>query len=310
MSKKFVLYHDNCMDGLAASAIALEALGVDTVLMPVNYQEPFPTMPDNVDYEVYIVDFSYPTPTLQTVRAENHCKKLVVIDHHATAQKELMYLQRNVNAQYLIEIIFDETKSGAVLTWQYFHGKVAKIPQILRYVQDRDLWKWELPYSREISAYLRADLGETQQEWTRYLSDTFFDQIFTTMKVQGEAILRFTRKQVESIASKAILGKIVSPLLSYAVVNVGVTQTNVFISEVGEAICKKFPEADCSLTYFDLLTSPFSLKKCGSRIFSLRSIGNYDVGKTAKYLGGGGHKNAAGFILSMPEMVMSGFERS
>jgi len=31
--------------------------------------------------------------------------------------------------------------------------------------------------------------------------------------------------------------------------------------------------------------------------FSLRSIGDYDVSKIAKQFGGGGHRNAAGYVI-------------
>jgi nanoRNase/pAp phosphatase (c-di-AMP/oligoRNAs hydrolase) len=35
----------------------------------------------------------------------------------------------------------------------------------------------------------------------------------------------------------------------------------------------------------------------GLRIFSLRSVGDFDVSAIAKIYGGGGHKNAAGFTV-------------
>ena len=43
------------------------------------------------------------------------------------------------------------SKSGATLAWEFFHpGKEA--PKFIQYITDRDLWKWELPYSKEFSA--------------------------------------------------------------------------------------------------------------------------------------------------------------
>lgn len=43
---------------------------------------------------------------------------------------------------------FDMTKSGAVLTWEYFHDK--SVPKLLLHIQDRDIWKWSIPGSDEI----------------------------------------------------------------------------------------------------------------------------------------------------------------
>ena len=37
------------------------------------------------------------------------------------------------------------------------------------------------------------------------------------------------------------------------------------------------------------------------RVFSLRSVGNFDVSEIAKKYGGGGHKNAAGFRIPTKE---------
>ena len=67
---------------------------------------------------------------------------LVVIDHHKSAVVELHDISNT---------IFDMKKSGAMLAWEFFHpGKEA--PKFIQYIQDRDLWQWELPYSKEFSA--------------------------------------------------------------------------------------------------------------------------------------------------------------
>jgi len=59
------------------------------------------------------------------------------------------------------------------------------------------------------------------------------------------------------------------------------------ISEVGNALCKRFPEYPFSVSYCD--------RSDGQRSWSLRSIGDFDVSDIAKKFGGGGHRNAAGF---------------
>ena len=54
---------------------------------------------------------------------------------------------------------FDMGRSGAVLAWDYFFGGPSTgrpRPWIVEYVQDRDLWAWKLPRSKEVSAYLRS----------------------------------------------------------------------------------------------------------------------------------------------------------
>ena len=88
------------------------------------------------------MDFSYQRNQILELRKTN---RVVVIDHHKTAQADL---------EGLDDCVFDMEHSGAVLAWQYFHK--AKVPEILLYVEDRDLWNWELPDSRAISAWLNV----------------------------------------------------------------------------------------------------------------------------------------------------------
>jgi len=46
---------------------------------------------------------------------------------------------------------FDLTRSGAVLAWEHFHPET-DLPRLLAYVQDQDLWQWQLPNSDAVNA--------------------------------------------------------------------------------------------------------------------------------------------------------------
>ena len=98
--------------------------------------------PDSI---VYVLDFSYPRNTVIELW-KNH--SLTLLDHHKTAQESLTGLPG---------CLVDLSKSGAALSWQHFHPD-QKMPDLLAYVQDRDLWKFELPNSREISLHLLQGL--------------------------------------------------------------------------------------------------------------------------------------------------------
>ena len=63
-------------------------------------------------------------------------------------------------------------------------------------------------------------------------------------------------------------------------------------SEVGAELLKRFPEAPFSVSYHD--------RGDGLRHWSLRSRSDFDVSLIAKKLGGGGHKQAAGFETEVP----------
>lgn len=46
---------------------------------------------------------------------------------------------------------FDLQKSGARLAWEYFHPE-KPTPRLVEFIEDRDLWKWQIPRSKEFSA--------------------------------------------------------------------------------------------------------------------------------------------------------------
>jgi oligoribonuclease NrnB/cAMP/cGMP phosphodiesterase (DHH superfamily) len=67
---------------------------------------------------------------------------------------------------------------------------------------------------------------------------------------------------------------------------VGYIESNVFISDIGNAMMKEFPQLDFAVVYHH---------EGNYTKFSLRSLDNKaDVSTVAKIFGGGGHRNAAG----------------
>ena len=61
-----------------------------------------------------------------------------------------------------------------------------------------------------------------------------------------------------------------------------------FQSEIGNRLNELYPDSPFAALYFDLAD--------GNRKWSLRSRGEFNVAELAENFGGGGHKNAAGFI--------------
>ena len=139
----YVLYHANCFDGTGAKFAAWKRFGDAAYYIPVQYGKPFPDMVKlGPETDVYILDFSYPRDFLEELHSKVH--KLVVLDHHKTAQADLAGLDYAK---------FDMNKSGAVLAWEYFHpGKV--VPDMLRLIQDGDLWKFEFAETKALRAAL------------------------------------------------------------------------------------------------------------------------------------------------------------
>ena len=255
-----VLYHADCMDGFGA-AWALWKRFPKAEYIPVKHGQPPPSSFDNK--HVLMVDFSYERKVIEEINKA--AASFQILDHHVTAQAAL---------DGLSYAYFDMKKSGAVLAWEWVHQEPP--PWLLLYIQDKDLWEWRLPKSREISAALASypfDFG-------------IWDELDQKMlEIEGRAILRFEGTLIEKIVEEAIL-------VSFQGETVPAVYSSVMTSQIGERLCQGFPF--CIIWH----------QRDNRRYFSLRSrSGTTDVASIAAKFGGGGHTNAAGFSLSLESSI-------
>lgn len=258
-----VLYHDDADGFGAAYAIWWHDRNIrqttkERLYIPVNYGQPVPELPEDTT-SVTVVDFSYDRATCDALFAKY--PDFLVLDHHKTAEAAL---------EGAIYARFDQTKSGAVLTWHHFNQDVA-LPSILGFVQDRDLWRWALPHSEEVNLYI-STLGRDFLAWDNFT--------LAEARSAGRAIKKYQDMLLEKIIETAYPN-------TEGHYHIMECYTPVLQSEVGNALCQRFPDVD-----FATLVTLTGRSK--GRI-SLRSVGDTDVSVIAKQYGGGGHKNAAGF---------------
>ena len=253
-----VLYHARCDDGFGAAYSAWLVLGQAAQYIPVAHGEPPPALPD--DAIVAMVDFSYKRSIVLGLHEK--LQGLVILDHHLTAQSELAGLDF---------VHFDMDKSGAHLSWQFFHpGK--ELPELLSYIEDKDLWRFRLPQSKEVTAALRS-YPMSFELWDELKVDD--------LRREGSSLLRFQEQLVESACQRFRMAR----LLDWDVPIVNATE---FRSEIANRLCELYPTAAFAAAYYD--------NDAGYRSWSLRSIGDFDVSAVAHRVGGGGHKNASGFV--------------
>jgi uncharacterized protein len=283
--KTYVLYHANCMDGFGAALCAWLKFGDKAEYIPCAHGQPMPAIEDG-SY-VYILDFSFSRTELEQLW--DRVAGLDVIDHHATARTEL---------EGLPFAIFDMNKSGARLAWEYFHPQFAdSVPDLIRYIEDRDLWKWSLHHSKEINAAL-GTYEMTFPVWNSLLNNSYLPRWIE----EGTAILRALEKNVKMQCKNAQwayfhTGKIPHVLFAHPDLsrnwNTGygapVVNATCHISEVGHELLQQFPASPFVGIYLD--------KADGSRMWSLRSRPDFDCSFIAKAFGGGGHKQACGFTV-------------
>jgi len=265
MARTLCIYHAHCADGLGAATIVYQALGAAAVdFHPGVYGD---SPPDVRGREVLLVDFSYPRAGLLHLAAQ--ARRLVVLDHHRSAALDLVDLPANVQTVFALD------KSGAMLTWEHFH--TAAPPPLIRHIQDRDLWRFDLPGTQEIHAALLT-YPEDFALWADFLHDP---GALATLITEGTALVRQQRKDLDLLLSqyqrRMTIGGVAVPVANLP---------PAMASDAGHRLCAGEPFAAC---YID---GP------EGRRFSLRSAPHgMDVARIAEQYGGGGHPHAAGFTV-------------
>lgn len=278
-----VIYHANCLDGFTAAWVARNKLGESNCdFHSASYgQEPPPVAGYNF---VFILDFSYKYAVMRKMAEDNPNTKFKILDHHKTAEADLKEFSFGLLSNVLC--IFDMERSGCRIAWDYFNvGK--EVPYIISRVEDRDLWRFKFMDTRDYNACLFSyeydfkiwdDLAETP---SNFLCDA------------GTAIERKHFKDIKELL------KITQRPATIKGHTVPVANLPYTMSSDAGHIMTTDTELDAATKfaacYWDV---PDGI------VFSLRSnpIG-MDVSEIAKHFGGGGHKHAAGFKLTVKEYV-------
>ena len=289
-----IIYHADCPDGFCSAFVAKKRFPEAELLSATYGQEP----PFDAVYgrDVLVVDFSWPRQVV--LELDLAARTLKILDHHKTAEAELKDLDFAT---------FDMNRSGATLTWDYcFDGEYLEMgglwnpelmflnpahkflsdyyfmssrrPWYVNYVEDRDLWRFQLPDSKEVNAFIMS-LPHTIKAWTR-LENMEWNEAAKL----GHAIRLHIDHYIEKLVAQRTLGA----LDGYSVAVVNAPYPN--ISDVGHALCD---HAEIGLGWF--------VRGDGMMQFSLRSRDGLDVAEIAKRRGGGGHRNASGFQVSLTE---------
>lgn len=271
MSRPLVIYHKDCMDGFTAAWVAWVVHGGIADYLPAVYGDEAPDVSDR--QWVIILDFSYPRDIMLKMKEQLGGKELSVLDHHKTAQAA---------CEGLDFCIFDMNKSGAMLTWEWFNPH-REAPELIKYVQDRDLRKFDLPNSKLVNAAIQ-NYGFTFENWDR-LNSHPLDRLIH----EGGAVRRYQETSIQRHIVQAHEDDICGAQGPCPLVNC--TDLNI-ISELLRQLADKHPSK---------MAVSWS-KKVGHKIYSIRSTDDGpDVSEIAKRFGGCGYKHAAGWVETLKE---------
>lgn len=279
------IYHSPCQDGFTA-AWAIWRRWPDIRFVPGFYgQEP----PDVAGLHVLIVDFSYKRPVLEAM--SRSALSITILDHHKTAQADLAPFARHdliagdelvdiaaFAGVYPIQALFDMDQSGAMLAWQFAHPD-EPVPGLVRHVEDRDLWRFALPHTREITATLFSQDYDFA-EWSEIAAQVDDEEGRAWLVAEGAAIERKHHRDIAELLDKTMRYMVIGGF-RVPVANLPYTMA----SDAANVLAEGNPFAAC---YFD--------RNDGKRVFSLRADDHgQDVSLIAAAYGGGGHAKAAGF---------------
>ncbi|MDZ4209572.1 MAG: hypothetical protein U1C56_00165, partial [Candidatus Curtissbacteria bacterium] len=208
MKTKVILYHANCEDGFSAAWAAWKKLGNKASYIPVDYQSLSPKGLE--DKELYFVDFAYPLEITKRLIQKNI--SVTILDHHATSQNNLKSLTKKTTEKTIplirankgysnLRVIFKNSSSGAVIAWNYFHPK-KKLPKLLEYVEDTDLWKFKKKNSKEIFATLKL-ISHNFKDWDAFARKVENPKTRKEIIKQGKIILEYEEKIIKRIVRRA-----------------------------------------------------------------------------------------------------------
>lgn len=281
-----IISHKGCMDGcLSAYLVVLYArsIGKTYEIHEMHYGDPLPACKGHT---IYIVDFSFDFETLQKLAQPG--KKLYMHDHHASAF-DMYATNPDCTEYYLthenIEIVLRSDLSGCGIVANYLSvGPLpVRVTDMVRGIQDRDLWLFKYPDSKAYHTML-SKVPFTVPGW-----DALFNEDGVTYAkrfAEAKATVSYIESAAHKAASKATI-------IKFQGCDVPIVNCTSLISDTCEAMYSdKYP---ISMSYF--ITGEQEV------VVSLRSISTkFDVKSIAAKFEGGGHLSAAAFKMPLSKL--------
>lgn len=283
-----VLFHYPCQDGLSSAWIVYNFHKENNIkidLYPIQHGKTI-----NLDRlagkKIVFCDFA---PSKEDIdKIEKIALKITILDHHISSQKAL------IDKPYAY---FDMNKSGAVLTWDYFYPN-NETPTFIKMIEDRDLWKWIIPNSREFTTGLTVVCSGIEMYDFEELFK-LFDELYKPNSNKFNFYIEIGNIYNKSIMMKCKYMAIESlkKINHYKNYNISIVNCS---SELSSDLGNILSSSD--IIDFAVLWRYNHTKE--EYYASLRSNNKVDVSIIASEFGGGGHKNAAGFATKINPIIL------
>ncbi len=286
MSPRVIIIHHDDADGRCAAAIirkslfANEAPSDDPTVMeffPMQYNDPMPWKAIEAGKRpdfIFMVDFSVDAQSMARL-IELAFVQFIWIDHHISAIEALPAFSD-------IPGIRRDGTAASKLAWRFCFDS-ERMPQAVKYIGDRDVWKFRYG---DMTRYF-YELYKTTPDTTPVgkIWDTWLDPDYNLeVDIQkGRVMFETSRRQLKLIAERfGVAAKIAGTEHTMLKINhAGSGDMGEVVRDLGYDVCHCFIETERG---GDMV-----------RINSLYSE-TVDVGSLAVTRGGGGHKAAAGYV--------------
>lgn len=349
-----VLYHTPCSDGWCALAVAhlwfrdhgiyLDAENAPSVhanpvyigVVAGKVEAAVAQLIDEYDSGAKVLAFDLAFTYAAAKMLVNYFPDSHIYDHHKTTLECWTQPAKESNEEFNAttklfanQLHYDESISGAMLAWKYFYED-EPVPLLVELIQDRDLWAWKLPKSREINSGISESMGmiypyepleglsyEDQKarenihwldSWGKFMRNQP-ENWAESAHMAGSVIANVTKRKSRSL-SRDGAGYFIDGARVY------VCNTNDCISEIGEFYYNLNEEIEVSgkkvpRYFYDYVVIWRYDQQRNVCMVSMRARqnGNVDVAKIAqqfsyldadgKEVRGGGHKAAAGFEIDL-----------
>lgn len=321
-----VLYHYPCPDGAFAALAAhlyFSAAALPVRFFPNTVYDPIRSdaLPFDEIKDVYLLDFIGPPGFVADIAPK--VESVTILDHHKTALESLCgnaTLGENVNK------VIDMQRSGATIAFDFFRNKLLAeastlrnhesgsavtevnylpdnklemVHKLFKFIEDGDLWRWTIPNSKAFSSGLK----DLDIEFNVNANKNLFNQL---LELDPEQVI--SRGQVNILQEQRLIGECLENSYEIAL---GCGQFGNCLAVNADAITNLRSELGNQLA---IKSHRLNLRGIGAVVYkvpelnndqmlkiSLRSLEQEDTTSISKEYGGGGHRNASSFMLSVTE---------
>ncbi len=281
-----IIYHGDADGKLSATLVADWYPQAEINFIEAQYGDEFPV--DEAKYHdvVWVLDFSY--ENMQEVKEV--APELHWIDHHESAKRKYPVLWKS-------DEIPGERRtdqSACRLTWEYLYNegiechhvaegnKIYTLRCAAKYVNDYDLWIFE--FDDDTKSFIERISNFELRDFLKLTDFRVGDLV-----EEGRLLLRQKDRRIENKLKDR------KSIMDVDFENHNASMINSTTKEDRSVLLHELMKQEGK----DLAVG-FEIKN-DKVVFNLRSIGDFNVASLAEKYGGGGHKNAAGFVLDFEQ---------